>query len=132
MADEFDDDDELGEGDGSGSGGGLKKMLLFVGAPVLLLIIGGAVAYFLGALDSFFGPSPEELEAEQQRTDSLGYFLELEEMLVNVADAYDTAVENRVEVLTRLLEPIIILVMGGAVAFIAFAVLMPMLELRSV
>jgi general secretion pathway protein F len=57
---------------------------------------------------------------------------ELEEMLVNVADAYDTAVENRVEVLTRLLEPIIILVMGGAVAFIAFAVLMPMLELRSV
>ena len=67
MADEFDDDDELGEGDGSGSGGGLKKMLLFVGAPVLLLVIGGAVAYFLGAFDSFFGPSPEELEAEQQQ-----------------------------------------------------------------
>ena len=37
MADELDDDDELSEGDEPGSGGGLKKMLLFVGAPVLLL-----------------------------------------------------------------------------------------------
>ena len=84
MADELDDDDELGEGDESGSGGGLKKLLLFVGAPVLLLIIGGAVAYFLGAFDSFFGPSPEELEAEQQQLDSLGYFFELEEILVSM------------------------------------------------
>jgi flagellar FliL protein len=85
MADEFDDDDELGEGEGEG--GGLKKMLLFIGAPVLLLIIVGAVAYFLGAFDSFFGPSAEELEAEQQQSDSLGYFFELEEMLVSIGRA---------------------------------------------
>jgi flagellar FliL protein len=85
MADEFDDDDELGEGEGEG--GGLKKMLLFIGAPVLLLIIVGAVAYFLGAFDSYFGPSAEELEAEQQQSDSLGYFFELEEMLVSIGRA---------------------------------------------
>jgi hypothetical protein len=54
MADEFDDGDELGEGEGAGTGGGLKKILLFVGAPILLIIVGGAVAYFLGAFDSFF------------------------------------------------------------------------------
>jgi flagellar FliL protein len=83
MADEFDDDVELGEDEGAGAGGGLKKILIFIGAPILLLIIGGSVAYFLGAFDSFFGPSLEELEAEQQ-SDSLGHFFELEEMLVSM------------------------------------------------
>jgi flagellar FliL protein len=87
MADELDDGEELGEGEGAATGGGLKKILLFVGAPVLLLIIGGAVAYFLGAFDSFFGQSLEELEAEQQQSDSLGYFVELEEMLVSLGRA---------------------------------------------
>jgi flagellar FliL protein len=86
MADEFDDGDELGEGEGAGTGGGLKKILLFVGAPILLIIVGGAVAYFLGAFDSFFEPSLEELEAEQQ-SNSLGHFLELEEMLVSMGRA---------------------------------------------
>ncbi len=89
MADEFDDDDDddLNDGDESGSGGLLKKLLLFVGAPVLLLIIGGAVAYFLGVFDSLFGPSPEELEAEQLKADSLGHFFGLEEMLVSMGRA---------------------------------------------
>jgi flagellar FliL protein len=86
MADEFEDGDELEEGGGSG-GGGLKKLLLFVGAPVLLLLIGGAVAYFLGVFDSLFGPSQEELAAEQQQADSLGHFFELEEMLVSMGRA---------------------------------------------
>ena len=72
MADEFDDDDELGDIEEGGSGGGLKKILIIVGWVVLLLIIGGATAYFLGAFDSFFGPSEEELQAEQQQADSLG------------------------------------------------------------
>jgi flagellar FliL protein len=86
MADEFEDGDELEEGGGSG-GGGLKKLLLFVGAPVLLLLIGGAVAYFLGVFDSLFGPSQEELAAEQQQADSLGHFFELEEMMVSMGRA---------------------------------------------
>lgn len=85
MADEFEDGDELEEG--GGAGGGLKKLLLFVGAPVLLLLIGGAVAYFLGVFDSLFGPSQEELAAEQQQADSLGHFFELEEMLVSMGRA---------------------------------------------
>ena len=53
MADEFDDDDELGDIEEGGSGGGLKKILIIVGGVVLLLIIGGATAYFLGAFDCF-------------------------------------------------------------------------------
>ena len=87
MADEFDDDDELGDIEEGGSGGGLKKILIIVGGVVLLLIIGGATAYFLGAFDSFFGPSEEELQAEQQQADSLGHFFELEEMLVSMGRA---------------------------------------------
>ncbi len=54
---------------------------------------------------------------------------ELEEMLENVAIAYDSEVDNRVQMLTSLLEPIIIVIMGGAVAFIAFAILMPMVQM---
>ena len=87
MADEFDDDDELGDIEEGGSGGGLKKILIIVGGVVLLLIIGGVTAYFLGAFDSFFGPSEEELQAEQQQADSLGHFFELEEMLVSMGRA---------------------------------------------
>lgn len=56
---------------------------------------------------------------------------QLEEMLENVAEAYDTAVDARVQLLTSLLEPIIIVVMGGAVAFIAFAILMPLIQMSS-
>lgn len=90
MADEFDDDDELGEGEEGGGSrrSGLMKILLFVVAPVfVLLIAGGGAAYFFGLFDSLFGPSAEELAAENQQADSLGYFFELEEMLVSMGRA---------------------------------------------
>jgi general secretion pathway protein F len=54
---------------------------------------------------------------------------QLEQMLGNVADAYDSAVETRVQVLTSLLEPLMIVIMGGAVAFIAFSILMPLIKM---
>ncbi len=56
---------------------------------------------------------------------------QLEEMLENVAEAYDTAVDARVQLLTSLLEPIIIVIMGGAVGFIAFSILMPLIQMSS-
>jgi general secretion pathway protein F len=56
---------------------------------------------------------------------------QLESMLENVADAYDSAVETRVQVLTSLLEPLMIVVMGGAVAFIAISILMPLIQMSS-
>jgi len=55
----------------------------------------------------------------------------LEGMLESVADAYDAAVEARVQVVTSLLEPLIIVFMGGAVAFIAMAILMPLIQMSS-
>jgi general secretion pathway protein F len=56
---------------------------------------------------------------------------QLEEMLENVAISYDSAVETRVQVLTSLLEPLMIVVMGGAVAFIAFSILMPLISMSN-
>ena len=88
MADDFDDDDdELDDGDEAGSGGGLKKLLLFVGVPVLLLIIGVVVAYFLGVFDSLFSEPTEAVAVEGEKVDSPGHFLELEEMLVSMGQA---------------------------------------------
>ncbi len=56
---------------------------------------------------------------------------QLENMLENVAEAYDAAVETRVQVLTSLLEPLMIVIMGGAVAFIAFSILMPLIQMSN-
>jgi len=54
----------------------------------------------------------------------------LEDMLQNVADAYDSEVENSVSALISLLEPVMIVVMGGVVGFIVFAILMPIFEMN--
>jgi general secretion pathway protein F len=55
---------------------------------------------------------------------------QLEQMLENVARAYDTQVDTRVQALTSLLEPLMIVIMGGAVGFIAFAILMPLIQMN--
>ncbi|MGI5863426.1 MAG: type II secretion system inner membrane protein GspF [Myxococcales bacterium] len=56
---------------------------------------------------------------------------QLEDMLVSVADAYDDQVEVSVTALTALLEPVMIVGMGGAVAFIVFSILMPILQMNT-
>jgi general secretion pathway protein F len=55
----------------------------------------------------------------------------LEEMLANVASAYEDQVDTTVAALTSLLEPIMIVAMGGVVAFIVFSVLMPILQINT-
>jgi general secretion pathway protein F len=55
---------------------------------------------------------------------------QLETMLENVARAYDTQVDARVQALTSLLEPLMMIFMGGAVGFIAFSILMPLIQMN--
>ena len=55
---------------------------------------------------------------------------QLEQMLQNVASSYDAQVETRVQMFTSLLEPVMIIVLGGAVAFIAFSILMPLIQMN--
>jgi general secretion pathway protein F len=55
---------------------------------------------------------------------------QLEEMLENVATAYEVQVENRITAMTALLEPLIIVVMGVVVGSIAFSIIMPILKIN--
>lgn len=57
---------------------------------------------------------------------------QLEDMLVSVADSYETQVNVRIGALTALLEPLMIVAMGGVIAFVAFSILMPILQLNTV
>jgi general secretion pathway protein F len=55
---------------------------------------------------------------------------QLEQMLENVAEAYETEIDIKMGRLTTLLEPVMILLMGGGVAFVVFSILMPMMEMN--
>jgi len=55
---------------------------------------------------------------------------QLESMLESASDSYETAVEVRITALTALLEPMTIVMMGGAIGFIAFAILMPLIQMN--
>jgi type II secretion system protein F len=56
---------------------------------------------------------------------------QLEQMLGSVADSYQSQVEVRIQAVMSLLEPLILVGMGGAVGFIAFSILMPLIQLNS-
>lgn len=55
---------------------------------------------------------------------------ELESMLEKVADAYEAEVRTRIDLMTALLEPVMILASGLVVGFIAISILLPMLRMN--
>ncbi len=55
----------------------------------------------------------------------------LSEMLSKVSDFYDEEVENAVKGLTSMIEPCLIVVMGGLVGFIAISIMAPIFKLIS-
>jgi len=55
---------------------------------------------------------------------------QLEDMLENVARAYDAQVESRIDSLTSLLEPLMIVIMGAGAGGIAFSILMPLMQMN--
>ncbi|PKN48006.1 MAG: type II secretion system protein GspF [Deltaproteobacteria bacterium HGW-Deltaproteobacteria-17] len=57
---------------------------------------------------------------------------QLEQMLNNVAVTYDNEVETTLSKLTSVLEPLMILVMGGMVAFIVMSILMPIMQMNNI
>ncbi len=54
----------------------------------------------------------------------------LEKMLGKVADNYEREVEAKILAMTSLIEPIMILVMGGVVSFIVVSILLPIFEMN--
>ena len=55
----------------------------------------------------------------------------LEELLKKIAQSYDEEVEVAAQKLTSLLEPLMIVLMSGVVAFIVMAILLPILEMSN-
>ncbi|MFO0912595.1 MAG: type II secretion system F family protein [Pirellulales bacterium] len=55
----------------------------------------------------------------------------LDAVLVRIADRTDQKVEQRLEVLVRLIEPLMLLIIGGVVMFIIAAMLLPIMDLSS-
>ena len=54
---------------------------------------------------------------------------QLEQMLERVATTYESEVDTKLTRLTALLEPLMLVIMGGAVAFIVFSILQPIMDL---
>jgi general secretion pathway protein F len=54
---------------------------------------------------------------------------QLEAMLERVAQTYESEVDTKLTRLTSLLEPLMLVLMGGAVAFIVFSILQPIMDL---
>jgi general secretion pathway protein F len=57
---------------------------------------------------------------------------QLEQMLGDVADAYDRETSTTITRFTSLLEPLMIVVMGVAVGFVVFSIMQPIMELTNV
>lgn len=57
---------------------------------------------------------------------------ELEPMLKIISENYEDQVESKIGGLTSILEPIMMIGLGGAVGFIVFAVVIPMMDLNKV
>lgn len=57
---------------------------------------------------------------------------DLENMLLQVSEAYDFEVKTRVDGLTSILNPVLIVIMGSVIAMIVFAILIPMFEMASI
>jgi type IV pilus assembly protein PilC len=53
----------------------------------------------------------------------------LDSMLMKVADTYDLEVDVAVEGLTRLMEPLLVIMLGGIIGFVVISLFMPMIKL---
>jgi general secretion pathway protein F len=54
----------------------------------------------------------------------------LEKMLDKAADSYEKEVESKIMAMTSLIEPLMILIMGGVVSFIVVSILLPIFEMN--
>ncbi len=75
------------------------------------------------AQSSLFPPAVKQMVTTSEMTGSCGA------VMIRLADFYDEEVENRLRALTAMVEPLIIVVMGAVVGFIALSLFMPLFKL---
>lgn len=56
---------------------------------------------------------------------------ELEAMLMRVADSYESEVDTKLQRMTSSLEPLMIVLMGGGVGFVVYAILKPIMDMSN-
>jgi type IV pilus assembly protein PilC len=83
---------------------------------------GGTVAHPIEASD-VFPPMVGHMISVGEETG------QLEQMLTKVADFYEAEVDSKVKALTSLLEPVMIVVVGGMVGFIVISMYLPLFSL---
>ncbi len=57
---------------------------------------------------------------------------ELPDMLHNVAETYEDQVNSKIEAMTALLEPLMIILMGGAVGLVVMSVIVPLMQISNI
>ena len=57
---------------------------------------------------------------------------QLEKMLSQISTTYDNQVRSDIETMTALLEPVMLIIMGGVIAFIVFSTMIPLLQIYSI
>ena len=55
----------------------------------------------------------------------------LDEVLIKIADRIDNRIERRLEVIVRMIEPMMLILIGGMVMFVIVGVLLPVFDLNS-
>jgi len=70
-----------------------------------------------------FPPDVVQMVAAGEQSDRVG------DMLLKIAQTYENEISSRLTILTSLLEPIMILILGGLVGFVVLAVLLPIFEM---
>ncbi len=89
-------------------------------------VIGGSNLSEPFRLSNVFPPTLVQMVAVGEKTGTL------DEILLHLSDFYDTEVERELRTLTSTLEPLLLLVMGLIVGFIALSVLLPIFQLVKV
>ena len=107
IDDELDEDEAEAEAEGEPEGRKFsgKKILLFAGLPILLLIGGVTGAYFTGLLDSFLGDEEQADEAALLAGDIA--FYDLPEMLVNLSSDGSQSTYLKIKVSLEIDDPTI-------------------------
>jgi type IV pilus assembly protein PilC len=83
---------------------------------------GGTIAQPIGEHE-IFPPMVEHMVSVGEESG------QLETMLTKIADFYETEVDAKIKSLTALIEPVMIMVVGGAVGFIVISMYLPIFSL---
>lgn len=57
---------------------------------------------------------------------------QLERMLTQISETYDNQIKTEISALTSLLEPVMLIIMGGIIAFIIFSTMIPLMQMYNI